>query len=274
MYRISLAPLPTLTASYEIERQTVWSCADKQHILVLMLEGACVFTLPGQSVTLRQGQALLLPGGTAYTRSPHGEKPCRFAYLHFTAELRPSRERAENALNVETVTDLSGEEADVRFFLDKALRTATPEDRLIASLALTQLLALMSRRVTAPYHIASQPGMDRFPPPLKLAVEYLRTHYAEKLTLPALSSLAGISPQHLNRLFGQYLSCPAMAYLSRVRLMHATELLRSSNLTIEEIAYVSGFSSPAYFCRLFKKVKGLTPGGERERIAHFKEEKT
>lgn len=281
MFSLPLEPLPRLTSAYDIERQTVWSCADEQNILVCVLEGSCAFSVLNEDLTLSAGQVLLLPARREYRRRPLDNKPCRFVYLHFTGDVTVCREDEtfeqvlmadtnETALYLNRLSDFSARFDELKMLLQRILTATAHHESLIASLCLTELLAMMHAQATSAYRIPPETRMTGFPEPLKAAVDHIRRHFAEKLTLPLLADTAGLSQQHLNRLFHKHLSRSAMEYVNHVRISHAEELLRSSNLTMEEIAYKLGFSSPAYFCRVFKKVKGLPPGDERNRIRNFK----
>ncbi len=57
----------------------------------------------------------------------------------------------------------------------------------------------------------------------------------------------------------QYVSMPPNEYLTRFRINKAAALLRSSNLSVGEAAYSTGFSDQLYFSRVFKKYKGVPP---------------
>ncbi|MBN2712230.1 MAG: helix-turn-helix transcriptional regulator, partial [Planctomycetes bacterium] len=48
-------------------------------------------------------------------------------------------------------------------------------------------------------------------------------------------------------------------YLQRLRMQRAFSLLRSSQMSVKEIAYACGFSDPAYFSRCIRDASGLTP---------------
>ena len=58
-------------------------------------------------------------------------------------------------------------------------------------------------------------------------------------------------------------------YINHVKILHAIDLLRTSNLTVEEISYKLNFTSASYFIRVFKKHNGNTPNEERQRIKNF-----
>ena len=79
------------------------------------------------------------------------------------------------------------------------------------------------------------------------------------LSISSLARDAGMSEVHLRKLFkARYDICPSQ-YMISVRLGRAKELMKYPFLTLEECALQSGFSSLSYFCRVFKKVMGITP---------------
>ena len=85
---------------------------------------------------------------------------------------------------------------------------------------------------------------------------------------PSLSDLAkymGLSvpriSQLLNKFFGKGISVMVM----EEKIKHAERLLCNSFFTMEVIGHECGFSSPSYFFRTFRKMRGCTPAEYRER---------
>ena len=75
-------------------------------------------------------------------------------------------------------------------------------------------------------------------------------------------------PDHIRRVFRQDTGMTPTAYLNKIRLEHARELLLrpvSPAYSIQDIAHRSGFDDPDYFCRLFHKETGLSPRDYRKR---------
>lgn len=99
------------------------------------------------------------------------------------------------------------------------------------------------------------------------AVEYLKKHYSEKITLKTLGSLTGYSPHHFRHIFQEIMHISPQKYLEDLRLSQAKYLLAQNELTIAEIAYACGFSSQAYFSLLFKRSTYLTPNEFRQTSA-------
>lgn len=90
-------------------------------------------------------------------------------------------------------------------------------------------------------------------------VRYLQEAYAEDLSVEALARKFNISKTHLSRCFRQYTGFSPHEYLIQLRLNAAKILLKSTDLSVEEICTRSGFQDTAYFIQAFKKREGVTP---------------
>lgn len=89
--------------------------------------------------------------------------------------------------------------------------------------------------------------------------DYINAHFAEDLRLEDISSLAGFSKYHFSRLFRQYTDASFYKYLNKKRIEHAKTLLLDPQLTVTEVATLSGFSSLSAFLRMFKQLNKCTP---------------
>lgn len=96
-------------------------------------------------------------------------------------------------------------------------------------------------------------------------LQYIEEKYSGAIKLGDLAQTAGITEQHLCRLFKKNFKMRPMEYLTKVRLQHAKEMLIYSEKNISEIAKAAGFPDSSYFSAQFKKHEGVTPGEYRER---------
>ncbi|MDR1325913.1 MAG: helix-turn-helix transcriptional regulator [Treponema sp.] len=55
-----------------------------------------------------------------------------------------------------------------------------------------------------------------------------------------------------------------LRYLARYRVFIAADLLRHTDLSIQEVAFSAGFQDHAYFCRVFRKLCGMPPSCMRK----------
>lgn len=94
---------------------------------------------------------------------------------------------------------------------------------------------------------------------LQKAEHYLRNQYQQSVTAQDIAEYCSVSPSYLYRLFQQHLKITPGAYLTRIRLKRAEQLLKITDLPISDIAAEVGFSDPFYFSKTFKKVYGVSP---------------
>jgi AraC-like DNA-binding protein/mannose-6-phosphate isomerase-like protein (cupin superfamily) len=92
------------------------------------------------------------------------------------------------------------------------------------------------------------------------------SRFNEDLTVPQLAALAFLSPSHFSELFTREVGQPPATYLRGLRLAHAQSLLRTTHLSITEIAQQSGFGGSAQLSRVFKSALNLTPREYRSRF--------
>ena len=79
------------------------------------------------------------------------------------------------------------------------------------------------------------------------------------IALGDVAAAIGISPIRLSRLLHARTGLGFREYLNRLRLDYATRLLRTSEISVEEVARQCGFNYASYFIRVFEKQYGLSP---------------
>ena len=98
------------------------------------------------------------------------------------------------------------------------------------------------------------------------AQQWLREHFAEKINFGEMACSLGISQRSLNRRFNQACGQSPGRYLQQLRLQHACELLRDSNLSIAAIADEVGYFDFSYFSTLFRERMAQTPSEYRKSV--------
>ena len=78
------------------------------------------------------------------------------------------------------------------------------------------------------------------------------------------AAIAGFSRPRFSRFFKQYTGMCFKDYLNFIRIEEATRLLHKTDDTVSGIAYSCGFNDPQYFNRVFRRLKGVTPGKTRK----------
>jgi two-component system response regulator YesN len=88
---------------------------------------------------------------------------------------------------------------------------------------------------------------------------YLGQCYAQEITLKELTVRFFLSETYLCDLFKKYTGETITNFLKRIRIHHACEILKSTDLPLKQIAEQVGYMDYSYFGRMFKNVTGLTP---------------
>lgn len=105
---------------------------------------------------------------------------------------------------------------------------------------------------------------------IRLAYNYIAENYTNpSLQTGEIAESYGISTKYFRTLFKKvYNTTPSQCLIS-IRLQAAVKLLTESNLSIGDIAQMSGFSDVYYFSKLFKEKFGCPPSEYRNRSDSF-----
>jgi len=114
-----------------------------------------------------------------------------------------------------------------------------------------ELLVDLSRRQSAPDKTA--------PDWLRKVKELLHDQYLQTPSLTCLAAEVGRHPAQLARAFRRHYHCTVGDYLRSLRLEHAKNELRFTDLPIVEIALATGYSDQSHFSTAFKRHAGTTP---------------
>ncbi|MFB5282419.1 AraC family transcriptional regulator [Peribacillus sp. Hz7] len=95
------------------------------------------------------------------------------------------------------------------------------------------------------------------------SIDYIRSHYAENISMNKVAAKVNFSPTYFSRLFKKETGHSFVSYVTLVKLQRSIQLLRRTNQTIEQIAMDLGFNTPNYFSATFKKEIGWSPSQYR-----------
>lgn len=91
----------------------------------------------------------------------------------------------------------------------------------------------------------------------KPVIDYIRNHYSEKISIEDIAKSVNLSKYYFIHKFKEENGITVNSYLTNVRIEKAIELLDNNSKTID-VAEKCGFSDEGYFCKVFKKVMGLS----------------
>ena len=94
---------------------------------------------------------------------------------------------------------------------------------------------------------------------LNRVVEYVQSHYDQKIVIDELAAMAGMSTSAFHRAFKNTITDPPLQYIKKVRLNQAKNLLLAEKLPANVAATRVGYESAPQFSREFKRYFGLPP---------------
>ena len=106
-------------------------------------------------------------------------------------------------------------------------------------------------------------------------LEYIELHYTEPLRLSEIANHFHFNASYLSSYFSTHHKEGFSEYLNRVRIKKSMELLANSTVSISNISGMVGYSEHSYYCKVFKRITGMSPGNYRKELqaGHETEEK-
>jgi AraC-like DNA-binding protein len=235
--------------------------ADREGQFSLVLQrtiaGAAWFRDPNGTRLVASGHAMLFTHNesTAYGYPTDATEPYRLRFISFSPSgIKPLFDRVRSDFGaVVRMPDNSEATAlldeIIQYYAKRSFR-----DRLHESELLYRLFIALYRE---------QVQETRTTDPIEFGHHYLKNHFRSPINLKGVAQKCGISREHFIRQFSErYQESPGVM-LRGLRLDHARAMLLSTQLSVQDIALASGFTSSNTFCRAFRLKFAQSPGASR-----------
>ena len=93
---------------------------------------------------------------------------------------------------------------------------------------------------------------------VRQALSYIEEHYSEKVSLGKVADECYVSQWHLSKLLNKHTGQNFYDILNGIRIREAKKLLSDPSMRISEISEIVGYTDPAHFSRIFKKLEGVS----------------
>lgn len=107
---------------------------------------------------------------------------------------------------------------------------------------------------------------------LKKAVLYMENNYNRDISVRDVANFVNIDRTYLFKIFKKYLNKSASAWLLDYRLKKSIEIMENKELSINEIADLTGFYDVSHFYKAFSEKYGVTPKKFRQQMYEKKSE--
>lgn len=300
IFGISAEHLLSIERVYTVARKTVWQVADPSHILILVREGRCRFEIGNTDMVAEAGDAVFIPAGQTYRRSPVDDIFCTMMYIHFNTEGNLTElENAEAArriseeiakadqqlldgkktfVAVEPLLYLTyfnkGREEEVKSLyedLSKAAKEYRSDNGLYMTFGVCRLISLLSRDLRRTVQ-AGDMDQELIPIPanLKKAVWYIKQNESGHISLEDLCRYCNVSSSQMIRYFKDAFGKTPIQYINDYKVNRAREMIQTTpELAIKNVCDALGFEDPHYFSRIFTKITGESPRAYKTRVVNF-----
>lgn len=257
-------------ATGSVDTTTVRPRGRSDYLLLYVWHGRLVLREGGEEISAPVGSLVLYrPRESQHYRHVAAERT-EVYWLHFTGSgVSELLKRAGIDARVTSVGCVPEVREQYSLMIRELQLRQRPYEMVCTAHAMTLISAFARQRLLLRENAEDSHRSRR----LSGVIEQMHLHCGEPLSVSDLAMQCGLSEYHFIHLFREYTGFSPHAYVTRLRLDKAKDLMVSTTMNISEIAFAVGYANPLYFSRLFKRHTGLSPsrfrtgaGGEREEM--------
>jgi AraC family transcriptional regulator len=216
----------------------------------IVQSGSYIETVGKSAFEFVAGSVFYKPGDHVH-RNEYGHEGARTLLIEIIRERQAVLEH-EHRLPRDCVELGDGRTSGIATAIAREFLTADSTSALALEGLTIELLAATLRA-------RASEAESRPPVWLARAIEVLREHFSESISLIDLAADVDIHPVHVARVFRRHTRCSVGEYLRQLRVEYAAQALRETTRKCSEIAYSAGFCDQSHFSRCFKQQMGVTP---------------
>ncbi len=240
--------------------------AVRHHYLIhYIVSGKGIFKIDNKLYHLSAGQAFLIPPEKSVSYQSDEVDPWIYSWIGFSGD--GCKKLLKNiGLSLETPVCESTSPKQTGFYMDLIQTSSRLKDGKEYAMMGNFLLFLS----TLDYQ-KQEEQKETLNNYASKATDYIARNYAYDISVDDIAHFVNISRSHLFRIFKEQLGVSIQQYLMNIRISTAADMLSTTDYSIQEICFSSGFKDCNYFSKVFMKQKGLSPTQYRNqyKIQHF-----
>lgn len=244
-----------LFISHGIGRHVTRRFPPTEHELIFVRSGRLHIREEDERFEIGPHETIVLSPGRLHAGTADYDADLQFYWIHFhcTSSLVQEDDQT-SALRVPKHCPVARPQV-LEMYFRRYLNDAS-EQRL-SPLSASSLVTLMLTELTAAGPAGARPTSS--PNIAGRAYTYIQSRLHLPLTTSMVAQEMNCSAGYLSRVFRMVHGRTITDAIHFERILHAQKLIINTDLDIEAIAGESGFPSPSYFIKLFKRHTGMTP---------------
>jgi AraC family transcriptional regulator of arabinose operon len=232
-----------------------------QSVLIYCIKGLGWSEIGENRYEIHPGEMLVIPPGAPHKYGANDKQPWTIYWTHIKGENNLALLAEMGITKAKPVLWL-GEESELLALFEELLdimEHGYADSRLLyASQILIHLIGLI---IWARHRCSG--GSPNTAQKVAQSIAYMKQHLDQSTTVATFAAMANLSESHFRALFKRQTGYAPMDYFIRLRMHRACQLLDTTDLSVKEIASMTGFHNPFYFSHAFKTVVEFSPAKYR-----------
>ena len=232
-------------------------------LFIIVLSGSGTFTYKGKTYSLSSGDHLFIDCKKPYSHESTDSDPWELMWVHFNGLLMDQYYLYFSNKSSSIIFCPKGH-SDFHAILENLLilanRKGTHSELLASQLLNTLVTHILTNNASQQTNAA-----DIIVDKIKHIKDFLDENFKKKIPLDMLADEFLISKYHMSREFKKAYGITIANYMIAKRITYAKELLRFTNMNIEEIGLHCGIEDNSYFNKVFRKFERMTASEYRKK---------
>lgn len=248
-------------------------------VLIYVLEGTLHIAQNDKTYDIGSNQFITLFAGQNHYGYKHSNGPVSYFWVHFSfandnyyfydyptlqATIRRQNADSDHTDEIYLLPEISTITLNKRVeILFSQLLDITRQTNFAPKYYNNYALSTLMLEIANQHLACFSSQQTQIPPIVTKVMDWIKSKYIYPITVTSIAEAFNYNPRYLSSLFKKYSGESLLSWLNNVRIEIAKNTLVSSNISIKEVAWSSGFQDEKYFLKLFKKKEGMTPSEYR-----------
>lgn len=238
-------------------------CHDHSYTqIVIGLKGQAEFEVSGYGNLVGPGQGCVVTSGSGHAfGGVVGQSDILVLNLPAPDDGDPLMLKKLNELNQrDTYFQLDGQIQKLIRMLVAEMQSS-PEDQLLSRACNDTVIALLQRHMSAFATVRKESRFD-----LEAIDRYIELHLGQKISVAQLAGSVFLGESQFHNLFKEQMGITPHQYVLGKRIDMAKQLIAQGNLSLGQVAELTGFSGQSIFTHTFSRLQGISPSQYKKQV--------